>query len=141
MAVTITGLDDVLAKLTGFAVDMDKVIDDTVKITAFKVQSQAIFDIKEPSQGKAIKKGSKIHIQSLEGNAPNTDTGRLIGSIMVEHNKGDQFAFVGTNLDYGFFLETVHNRPWLEPAKEAQVEFFADNMKAVIEKEIAEAGK
>lgn len=126
-----------------FIFDMDKAIDDAVRVTAFKVMITATDDIRTPSNsGNFVSRGkTAVHEISEEGDAPNTDTGRLIGSISVEHQKGSQEAFVGTNLDYGLFLETTLNRPWLEPAKEKEVKFFSDNMANAMDSQIKKAGK
>ena len=145
MSVTITGEAELMKALKGFAFDLDKAVDDAVRVTAIKVQQTAIKDIKDPSVGTYVTRyteGGKgySHVASKPGDAPNTDTGRLIGSISVDHHKGDKVAFVGTNLDYGFFLETVHNRPWLEPAKASQMGFMKVRIKSAINKQIKEAG-
>ena len=146
MSVVIKGMAEVQAALNAFAFDLDKAVDDAVRVTAVKVQQSAIDAIREPSVGTYVTRSngsgsSYTHVSSKPGDAPNTDTGRLIGSISADHNKGDQVAFVGTNLEYGFFLETVHNRPWLEPAKEKEVKSFSDNITAAIDKQIKKAGK
>lgn len=125
-----------------FVFNMDDAIDDAVRITAFKVLNTATQDIREPSNsGNFVTKGTVKHEISKEGDAPNTDTGRLIGSIIVDHRKGTQVAHVGTNLDYGLFLETSLNRPWLEPAKNKEVKFFSDNMANAMDSQIKKAGQ
>lgn len=126
-----------------FIFDLDQGIDDAVRITAFKVSNTAQMSIREPSNsGKFTNaKKKRKHEISKEGDAPNTDTGRLIGSIAVVHEKGSQVAHVGTNLDYGLFLETTHNRPWLEPAKDEEIKFFSDNMANALDSQIKKAGK
>ena len=146
MSVIIKGMAELQSALNSFAFDMDKAVDDAVKVTAFKVQQTAITSIRDPSVGTYVTRGngngnSRTHIASKPGDAPNTDTGRLIGSIIVDHHKGDKIAFVGTNLEYGLFLETVHNRPWLEPAKDKEIKSFSDNVTAAIDIQIKKAGK
>ena len=138
MAIIVKGMEDLQASFTKFVFDMDQAIDDAVRITAFKVMNTATQNIREPSNsGRFVGK----HEVSKEGDAPNTDTGRLIGSIKVVHNKGEQIAHVGTGLDYGLFLETTHNRPWLEPAKEEEMKFFSDNIANAMDAQIKKAGK
>ena len=146
MSVIIKGMADLQGVLNSFAFDLDKAVDDAVRVTAIKVQQSAITAIREPSIGAYVTKGngngnSRTHIASKPGDAPNTDTGRLIGSILVDHNKGDKVAFVGTSLEYGFFLETVHDRPWLEPAKDKEIKSFSDNVTKAIDIQIKKAGK
>ena len=141
MSVIIDGLAELDRNFKKFFLDMDKAVDDAVRITAIKVQQSAVRSIRDPSIGTYVTRytgGGKpyLHVASKEGDAPNSDTGRLIGSVDMRHHKGAKVAFVGTNIDYGFFLETVMNRPWLEPAKNKEVAFFKSNMITAINKQI-----
>ena len=150
MTVTIKGTDELKKALDSFAFDLDLAVDNAVRITAIKVQQEAVKAIREPSVGTyvtrytaPIEEGGKAysHVASKPGDAPNSDTGRLIGSINIDHDKGSKVAFVGTNLEYGFFLETVHNRPWLGPAKDSQIGFMKVRIKSEVNKQIKEAGQ
>tara|TARA_R110002124_G_C8623738_1_gene486597 strand:- start:118 stop:552 length:435 start_codon:yes stop_codon:yes gene_type:complete len=144
MSVLITGQADLDMALKMFLVNTEKAIDDAVRITAVKVQKSAIKSIREPSMGTYVTRytaGGKPygHVAAKEGESPNTDTGRLIGSIALDHHKGKQVAYVGTNVDYGFFLETVMNRPWLQPAKDREIVFFKDNVTKAVQMQIRKA--
>tara|TARA_R110000744_G_scaffold210451_1_gene329567 strand:- start:3220 stop:3654 length:435 start_codon:yes stop_codon:yes gene_type:complete len=144
MSVLITGQADLDMALKMFLVNTEKAIDDAVRITAVKVQKSAIKSIREPSMGTYVTRytaGGKpySHVAAKEGESPNTDTGRLIGSIALDHHKGKQVAYVGTNVDYGFFLETVMNRPWLQPAKDREIVFFKDNVTKAVQMQIRKA--
>ncbi|MCP3671861.1 MAG: hypothetical protein GY814_15810, partial [Gammaproteobacteria bacterium] len=111
----ITGLDEIKHALNKFSLDMTTVTDNAVRITAFDVLNIATQSIKEVSNsGRTVlrTKDGKRHTISKEGDAPNSDTGRLIDSIAVLHDKGSQVAEVGTNVTYGATLETTQNRPW-----------------------------
>ena len=153
MSVVIKGEAELTAALKSFAFNLDEAVDNAIRVTAIKVQQSAIDAIRDPSVGTYVTryadtendqytiKGSHLHVSSKPGDAPNTDTGRLIGSISVDHHKGEKVAFVGTNLEYGFFLETVHNRPWLEPAKDMHVGFMKVRIKSEINKQIKAAGQ
>lgn len=141
--IVIKGFKELKAAFAKLVVDMDVAIDDAVRITAFKVQANAILSIREPSNsGNFVKRGKTVmHEISKEGDSPNTDSGRLIGDVKVDHKKGKQTAFVGTDLGYGLFLETILNRPWLEPAKEAEIKSFSDNVAFAMDSQIKKAGK
>jgi len=144
MSVLITGQADLDMALKMFLVNTEKAIDDAVRITAVKVQKSAIKSIREPSMGTYVTRYTASgkpydHVAAKEGETPNTDTGRLIGSIALDHHKGKQVAYVGTNVDYGFFLETVMNRPWLQPAKDREVVFFKDNVTKAVQMQIRKA--
>ena len=144
MSVLITGQADLDMALKMFLVNTEKAIDDAVRITAVKVQKSAIKSIRKPSMGTYVTRYTASgkpydHVAAKEGETPNTDTGRLIGSIALDHHRGKQIAFVGTNVDYGFFLETVMNRPWLQPAKDREIVFFKDNVTKAVQMQIRKA--
>tara|TARA_R110000744_G_scaffold317458_3_gene424062 strand:+ start:419 stop:853 length:435 start_codon:yes stop_codon:yes gene_type:complete len=144
VSVTINGAIKLKLNLKEFAEDMDKAIDDAVRITAIKVQRSAIKTIRDPSMGTYVTRYTASgtpynHVASKEGESPNTDTGVLIGSIALEHLRGKKIAFVGTHVDYGFFLETVMNRPWLQPSLAKEVAGFKVNMTHAINLQIRKA--
>lgn len=139
--ITISGEKELQAALKSFGVQIDKAVDEVVAATAFQVQKNAVQSIANQSPGKPKKRGNVTHIQSKEGDAPNADTGRLMGSIEVDHDKGSKTALVGTNLDYGAILETTHNRPWLAPAKDKEVPAFKAKVQNAVNDQIIKAGK
>lgn len=143
-AVKIEGLTALQNAIQNFSFDLDKAIDDAVRMTAIDVNREAIKLIKTPSHsGRFVQrtKDGKTHEISASGEAPNSDTGRLIGSVTFTHTRGAQLALVGTNLDYGAILETEMNRPWLEPAKKSQIKSFDKRMRNAIDSQIKKAGK
>lgn len=90
------------------------------------VRSAAIESIQEVSVGYYDIRyraggGQYEHTTSAEGDAPNTDTGRLVQSIQVEITK--KAVFVGSTLEYASYLEfgtrSMVARPWLFPAVES----------------------
>lgn len=89
------------------------------------VRTDAIKSIQTVSPGAAVTRyrlgGGKVdHIASRPGDAPNTDTGRLVQSVQVEVRADD--VYVGTGLNYAPYLEfgtsNMQARPWLFPALE-----------------------
>lgn len=144
MSVTISGLKQLNINIKEFTGDMDKAVDNAVRITAAKVQRTAIKTIRDPSMGTYVTRytaGGKpySHVAAKEGESPNSDTGRLIGSIAMDHVTGKKVAYVGTNVDYGFFLETVMNRPWLEPSLNKEIAGFKINMTKAVQMQIKKA--
>ena len=91
------------------------------------VEGEAKKQIAELSEGDEVIRsrnggGTYTHIASKAGDAPNTDTGRLIGSIQTELS--GKSVFVGTNVEYAPALEfgttSMAARPFLRPALEAK---------------------
>ena len=104
---------------------MEDAIFGGVILTANEIRTDAIKSIQNKSGGTQVSRsrqggGTYTHTASAAGGAPNTDTGKLVASIAVEPNKSGVYALVGSNLDYGGFLEfgtsKMGARPWLEPA-------------------------
>ncbi len=144
MSFKIEGTKALIKALGKAGVNMDEAIDDAVKLTAVKVLRDTTMAIKEPSRGSWVTRYTAAgkpydHIAAKEGESPNTDTGRLIGSIALEHQKGQGVAYVGTNLEYGFYLETVLNRPFLEPSRREAMKSFDKKVKRAVDKQIKKA--
>jgi len=136
----IKGVGELQDALRKFNLNTEKVLDKAVRITAFDVLNNATKSIKTVSKGRQVPRGDNYHTVSKEGDAPNTDTGRLIDSIDVVHDKGSMVAEVGTNLPYGAMLETTYNRPWLNPAKDKSMANFSKAITRVVDLEIKRAG-
>ena len=103
------------------------------------VRTSAIKSIQKKSPGKTVtryRKGGKAytHTAAGEGYAPNTDTGRLVQSILVEVDPDG--ATVGSSLAYAKWLEfgtsQMGARPWLFPALEANKKIIAKLIKDAI---------
>ena len=128
-------------KLNQFGVDVEKALDDSVRLTAIRVRTTAIKAIRQPSIGTYYRRKGPDHVASKPGDAPNTDTGRLIGSIRMNHAKLSQSAEVGTDLDYGAFLELLMGRPWLQPSLDRHIPDFEKVVYKAVDKQIQKAGR
>lgn len=127
MTVQIEGVQEVGRKLEALAKMYGRATADAAIAGGQIVRSEAIKRIQEQSPGSAGTRyrnggGSYTHTASADGDAPNTDTGRLVSSVQVEVTQS--FVFVGSTLDYAGWLEwgttDMAARPWLHPAKEAR---------------------
>ena len=142
--VELIGTKDVLKAFDKLDDFIKFAVSDAIEDTANEVKRRAIQDIRITSAGKTATRYGKTGagekrsvIVSKRGDAPNSDTERLEGSIDVSVKRGDPFGFVFTELEYGFFLETVHNRPWLQPALHKSKTF----MKKALVRNLTEAVK
>ena len=100
------------------------------------VEADAIRSIQQKSPGREVTRyreggGEYQHIAASEGQAPNTDTGRLVSSIQVEIER--RAVFVGSTLEYAGYLEhgtrQMRARPWLNPALEGRRRWIADRIR------------
>jgi phage gpG-like protein len=87
-------------------------------LSAELVRKTALEKIAKISNGRLVVRKGSTHWVSKAGDAPNTDTGRLVGSFFrdVQGNK----AFVGARTNYAFELEYGSSkkaaRPYLRPS-------------------------
>ena len=127
--IKVDGIDSVQKQLDAIAKRTSDAVAKAVSIGAQLVRSSAIKSIQQQSSGREVTRSREggatyTHIAASEGSAPNTDTGRLAGSIHVDGKDSD--LLVGTPLQYGADLEhgtaRMKPRPWLYPALEANRE-------------------
>jgi len=101
-----------------------------------KIAEEMVTDIKlsmqgSPQNGVVYTRRGRRHIASSAGNPPRPDMGALIGSIRKE-NRGKLTYHVMDGVEYGFWLETVKDRPWMQPAAER----IAAKMPAILVNEL-----
>ncbi len=117
MSAKVEGIRDLLKNMGKFERKVHEATHKGVFDTAVQVQRTAILSINKQSKGKRYeRKGGKYHIASRKGEAPNTDKGRLVGSIFISHIMNSLAAYVYSDLDYAAYLELVKDRPFLRPA-------------------------
>lgn len=111
--VSLTGQKDFKRAAQNITKEMDEGIRQALLEGAFKIQREAKISIQnsppDPDTGR-----------SKPGNAPKTDTGRLVNSILVEER--DDAVVVGSNVKYSEYLEFgtryMAARPFMQPALE-----------------------
>lgn len=134
MTVELFGWNDLKQGLEAYATKADKGVMDAIKVTAFAIERDAIKSMSVRGKGKIYQRGNITHQASAEGDAPSTDTGRLAASVKAIIKTKE--AYVGTDVDYGFFLEfgtrKVAERPWLRRAKEKNMPMFRNRVKAAL---------
>lgn len=125
MKLQISGIDAVQRQMEAIAERTNKAVASAIMVSAQLVRTTAIKSIQEQSSGREVTRSRNggatyTHIAAGAGEAPNTDTGRLVGSIHVD-GQGLELV-VGTPLEYGANLEhgtaRMLARPWLFPALE-----------------------
>ena len=91
-------------------------------MSALRVKADAISSLRRRSIGKTVlRRGIKVLV-SKPGDAPNSDTGKLLESVMVSPVKGNMFKGYSVEIKavtpYAEILEDKkrHNRPFMQPA-------------------------
>jgi HK97 gp10 family phage protein len=131
----IKGMDKIQADI--------KKLGDTTKLKqvllagALKIESDAKLLIQHSSPtGVTYRHGNVLHIASSPGEAPSTDTGRLVSSIQHWTSSDGLSIAVGSQVDYATYLEFgtryMQPRPFLGPAIDMnRAEIIANIKKAL----------
>lgn len=123
--IEVQGIEEVNRNLSALAEKYGKAVTDAALAGGQLVRSTAIKSIQGQSSGREVTRsrnggGQYSQVASAPGSAPNTDTGRLVSSILVDVQLSD--VFVGSTLEYAGHLEfgtvRMDPRPWLNPALE-----------------------
>jgi len=124
-SVEIDGVEQVQKNLAKLAKKFSQATVDGAVAGAHLIRTDAVKSIQDESGGEIVTRtraggGEYEHTASKEGDAPNTDTGRLVQSVQVDVKPTG--IFVGSSLDYAGWLEDgtrkMAARPWLVPAME-----------------------
>tara|TARA_B110000881_G_C18199476_1_gene328822 strand:+ start:25 stop:483 length:459 start_codon:yes stop_codon:yes gene_type:complete len=144
MTVKIDGIRALETTLSALNDVLDGAITDAIKGIAEEVKREAVFSIRETSGGEVVRRygvqGGYDHVASKVGDAPNDDTGDLVASIKIAYTNDDFIAHVYTELNYGLYLETVLDRPWLQPALDKVQPEFKRVLTSKIRKHLRDTG-
>lgn len=128
--VQFSGLNNFKKSISSFEKSAQESARKRSTIAALEVESNAKKLIQAQSSGKTEVRNTRgnrrVVTVSAPGDAPNTDTGRLVSSIRTRFEKAKLSSFVFTKLKYAFFLEfgtsTMKARPFLIPALKKYLE-------------------
>src|SRR5690625_3900961 len=126
MTVRIEGLEDLNKSLARVSSRFESEATALVNRTAQNIRNTAVRSIQKQSpNGVTYEKYNprRSHVASAPGNPPNTDTGRLAGSIRAVMS-GTSSAHVEALADYAVHLEfgtrSMAARPFMTPAVEQE---------------------
>jgi HK97 gp10 family phage protein len=140
VSVKITGERDFSRAMRRLGVAFNDAVDKGTFVTANEIRTYAIKSIQETSSGRQVQRsrqggGTYTHTAAAEGQAPNTDTGKLVASLAAER-VNDATYHIGSGLDYASWLEfgtsKMGARPWLNPAFRAKKNNLIVNISEVI---------
>lgn len=123
----VEGMEELQANMDKLSKEYTRAVAQAAVAGAELVRGEAVRSIQNTSTGERVTRsraggGQYDHTASAPGDAPNTDTGRLVSSIQVDVRPFG--IFVGSTLQYAGHLEfgtsSMDARPWLNPALEAQ---------------------
>lgn len=135
--IDIDGIDELQRNFAAMAKEYGVKVAQATQEGGEMVRGTAVKSIQEKSSGKQVtryREGGQpySHVQSQEGDAPNTDTGRLVQSINVQIKPDG--VFVGSTLKYAPALEFSLDRPWLNPALESNRSAILKRLAAAVKK-------
>jgi len=121
--IDVEGMEEAQKKMAALAKRYSRATVEGAIAAGHLVRSEAIKSIHDQSSGEQVVRtrtggGEYTHTASKPGDAPNTDTGRLVQSVQVEVT--GKTVDVGSTLHYAAHLEfgtrKMYARPWLFPA-------------------------
>jgi HK97 gp10 family phage protein len=145
--VTIKGMDSLERKLAKVGVDAKSAIMKAVAESSLKIESDAKTSIQRGSRtGRIYTRGNVQHQASAPGEAPKTDTGKLVAGISTKLADGGLSSKVGVmskEAIHGAYLELgtskVSPRPWLNPALDKNRDFIQKSFERHLMKAIKKA--
>ena len=131
MKMKIEGMEELNKNLARISSKFESEATTLVNRTAQNIRNTAIRSIQKQSPGGETYekyKPRRTHVASAPGQSPNTDTGRLAGSIRAVESSGTPTAYVAALADYAAHLEfgtrNMAARPFMTPAVEAERDKF-----------------
>ena len=141
MSVKVTGMRDFQSQIKKLGAAFSDAVEQGTFVTAQEIRTYAIQSIQEVSSGRQVQRsrqggGTYTHTAAAEGQAPNTDTGKLVASIAAD-KVGKATYSVGSALPYASWLEfgttKMGARPWLIPASRARGNNLIANISEVVD--------
>lgn len=118
----VENLDRLISKLRRIDSQSVQRVSDAVVASGEAIRTDAVLTSSKPGKGRVYKRGSTTHRASAPGDPFASDTGTLIRGIETQEVNGGLGVLVGTNVEYGPYLEfgtsKIAARPWLRPAYE-----------------------
>lgn len=144
MSVRVSNLPQTTAKLKKLGTQLKIVVDGGTYLTANDVRTAAVKSIQTQSSGHAVRRskqgggGTYLHFAADKGQAPNTDTGKLVSTITVERIADSHYE-IGSGLHYAAILELT-GWPWLKPALDGAKGKLMENIVKLADIEIKRLG-
>lgn len=133
-----------IKKLEKITAEAKKEMAAALFVSGLKIEDVAKIEIAQGIKtGRVYKRGGKPHIASAAGEAPASDTGRLVNSIntgaksdgmVVEVTAGKGVVDYAVHLEYG--TEKMAARPFMKPSLEKSRKFIHDRMEKAVQKVI-----
>lgn len=144
--VVFTGGKELQKVFRSFEKKTTMTLERAMKISAQEVRTTAIrLIMKGARSGVQYTRGGKTAQRSARGEPPKSDTGHLVANIDATIDADGHGATVGTNTEYGLFLELSTSRmgarPWLLPSFESAKPNIVKRFQNVIAKTSKRAGK
>lgn len=123
LRIKIIGRDWLTGKFRRLPLDQLRGMSRVLALSGLDVQTEARRSIQKGTRsGMIVMRGGRTHQRSAKGEAPKTDTGRLVSNIFSILDADEGAVEIGTDLKYGRYLEfgtsRMAARPWLHPAYE-----------------------
>lgn len=138
----VEGLSTLKSKLKGLPVGVATEARKAMNQGALMIRTDAKREIRRMSAGKTVTRRGKKVVVSKPGDAPNSDTGRLLASVLVSPVKGNMFKGYSVEvksitpyslrLEYGPKGSKSLARPFMQPALEKNKKKINNLMKKAV---------
>lgn len=92
-----------------------------IKEVTFGIETEMKLSMAEPKTGNVYVRKGRVHRASAKGEAPAVDYGFLLNSIKADMRSPLQ-GVVSIGAEYGYILDQLKDRPFVEPAIEKTLE-------------------
>ena len=126
--ISVTGTKELQMALEAMGDDISQAVTDAVNATGLEIRGDIVKRIQRgPKTGRTYKRRGTTHKASAPGQAPATDTGRLVSSVTFKRIS-PLTVTVGSKLAYASYLEfgtrNIARRPaWAPAAMQAEPKF------------------
>lgn len=143
--VTFVGLDELRRKASAAPELFKREVAKALYVGAIQVEKEAKQSILSGGKsGRIYTRRTVTHQASAPGEAPASDTGRLVGSIHTDLDTASLTSTVKASTKYATPLEfgtsKMAARPFMFPALEKSKQFISDRLKTAFQSAINQAG-
>jgi HK97 gp10 family phage protein len=138
-----------IRKLKKLTKDAERDVAASLYVGGLKIEETAKISIQQGTKtGRIYPRGDNIHQASAPGEAPATDTGRLVNSAYTEQKKAGKvvrIAFGRGVVKYALALEKgtrkMAARPFLRPALMQSIPYIKSRVREALKKAVRRNGK
>lgn len=139
MSIKMEGLDELLKAIEEKGQEVKAQVEMIVEASASAIHGATVKRIQRgPASGEIYKSkvADRDHQASAPGQAPMSDSGRLVGSYSIIDGANSLTKYISSNVEYAYYLEfgtqNMEARPHLLPSVEEETPRFKSRLMKVL---------